>query len=281
MVDHSGVNLLAAAAGAILIEAPETESDPVAELVVPAILLRSAALGTEIVQVYRPSGPVVAFSQRDVRAVGFAAAVEVARAHGFAAVVRSPGGRMVAYDEGAVIVDHVTRPSGQGPLELLPDLLAVSARQQTEALSRLGVTGARVGEVDGEYCPGEFSVNIDGTVKVIGSAQRVTRPGVLVSSVVQVRVSERVRSALVAVSSALGYPLEESTIGGLTDFAPDLATDDVAAALADDYRTRVGLIDAPLPAWVAGLAGRASLEAEPGRAFHVDDWVRKALAQVG
>lgn len=36
------------------------------------------------------------------------------RAAGFACVVRSPGGRMVAYDSGAVVIDHITCSAAHG-----------------------------------------------------------------------------------------------------------------------------------------------------------------------
>ena len=40
------------------------------------------------------------------------------------------------------------------------------------ALQRLGLD-ARLGELAGEYCPGEFSVNLAGRSKVMGVGQRV------------------------------------------------------------------------------------------------------------
>lgn len=57
-------------------------------------------------------------------------------------------------------------------------------------LRRLDVPEARVGQVDGEYCPGEFSINVGGRAKVVGSAQRVTGTGALFSTVVQVVVGD-------------------------------------------------------------------------------------------
>ncbi|NUT53012.1 MAG: hypothetical protein HOV94_37845, partial [Saccharothrix sp.] len=90
-----------------------TTGSAVSELVTPALLLRSpSAAWSELVHVYVPRGPVVAFSGRDLRSPGIAAATEVARAAGFEPVVRSPGGRMVAYDSGAVVIDHLDRTTG-------------------------------------------------------------------------------------------------------------------------------------------------------------------------
>ena len=51
--------------------------------------------------------------------------------------------------------------------------------------ARLGVD-ARVGEVPGEYCPGAYSVNARGRVKLIGTAQRLVRGAALLGASVVV-----------------------------------------------------------------------------------------------
>ncbi|MCL8250013.1 lipoate--protein ligase family protein [Aeromicrobium fastidiosum] len=232
----------------------------------PALLLRTTdAPWRELVHVYVPHGPTVAFTRRDTRSPGIARAAAIAHDAGFATAVRSPGGRMVAYDEGAVVVDHV---NGR-------DSFALNADHHARVLRSLGVD-ARVGEVEGEYCPGEFSVNVGGRFKVVGSAQRITPTGSLFSTVVQVATSGRVHDVIVAVSEALGYDLQESTIGGLRDVRSDLTPAQVAAALADDYRQRLGTTDEPLDPWVAGLAAEAAEAPPTDVPFDVDAWARAA-----
>ncbi len=242
----------------------------ITEFVVPALLLRTpGAEWSQLVHIYVPHGPVVAFSGRDLRSPGIAAATEVARSAGFDAVVRSPGGRMVAYDSGAVVIDHLNstfdlRHAGSSTF-------AENAESHARVLRGLGDIDARVGEVDGEYCPGEFSVNVGGRTKVVGSAQRVTVTGSLFSTVVQVTVSDRVRAVIEAVSDALGYDLRPSSIAGLADYAPTLTAEKVAAAFAADYRDRLDMTDAQLPAEVVAHASTVTPGASP---FHVDDWTR-------
>ena len=51
-----------------------------------------------------------------------------------------------------------------------------TAGRLAAALARLGVD-ARVGEVAGEYCPGRYSVNARGAVKLAGIGQRVVGGG--------------------------------------------------------------------------------------------------------
>ncbi|MFC3895338.1 hypothetical protein ACFOWZ_27990 [Lentzea rhizosphaerae] len=246
-----------------------TTGSAVSELVTPALLLRSpSATWSELVHVYVPNGPTVAFSGRDLRSPGIAAATEVARAAGFEPVVRSPGGRMVAYDSGAVVIDHLDRTTGIRHAGSAT--FAANAESHVRVLRAFGGVDARVGEVDGEYCPGEFSINVGGTAKVVGSAQRVTATGSLFSTVVQVTVSDRVRAVIVDVSEALGYDLRHSSIAGLADYVPGLTAGEVAEAFAADYRDRLGLADGPLPAGVVVHAAGASGTSP----FHVDDWTR-------
>jgi octanoyl-[GcvH]:protein N-octanoyltransferase len=245
----------------------------IADLVVPAVLLRTAHTPwAELVHVHVAHGPTVAFSSRDLRSPGILRATAVARDAGFETVVRAPGGRMVAYDSGAVVIDHLTRSSDL--TQAGSSTFARHAASHVDVLRSLGDLDARVGEVEGEYCPGEFSVNIAGQAKVIGSAQRITGTGALFSTVVQVSVPDAVHDVIVAVSDALGYDLRASSIAGLVDFAPALRPDAVAAALAADYRRRLCLTDAELPADLLDRATAAAAVAETDAPFDVDRWAR-------
>lgn len=246
-----------------------SSGDAVTDLVVPALLLRShGATWSQLVHVYVPAGPTVAFSGRDLRSPGISKATALARDAGFEPVVRSPGGRMVAYDEGAVVIDHLDRTTDIRHAGSAT--FAENAESHVRVLRGLGDVDARVGEVEGEYCPGEFSVNVGGVAKVVGSAQRVTATGSLFSTVVQVSVSNRVRAMLIDVSQALGYDLRQSSIAGLADYAPALTSAEVAAAFVADYHARLAMTAGELPAAVLRHASGAT----GGSPFHVDDWTR-------
>jgi lipoate-protein ligase A len=175
---------------------------------------------------------------------------------------------MVAYDAGAVIVDHLTRDADHhGTFER-------NAEQHASVIRSLGGIDARVGEVEGEYCPGEFSVNVGGRVKVVGSAQRITGTGALFSTVVQVVVGDHVREVIADVSDALGYELRPSTIAGLADVVPQLTSQQVAAALADDYRQRLDAVDAELDPCVLAHAAAAERVPNADLPLDVDGWAR-------
>lgn len=203
-------------------------------------LLRASAQGQlpPTLRLYRPR-PTVAFGQRDTRLPGFDAAAAASRASGFEPLVRKAGGRAAAYHEGCLIVDHIEpHPdaiAGSRPrFTLLGELLA-------EALRRVGVD-ARMGEIPGEYCPGEFSVHGVGnadSVKLVGTAQRVISGAWLFSSVIVVEDSGPIRRVLEATYSALGLPWEPSTAGAAEDLVPGVTVEAVANAVVEVYEDAV------------------------------------------
>jgi hypothetical protein len=184
---------------------------------------------------------------------------------------------MVAYDSGAVVIDHICQ--GFDLAQSGRSVFADNAAHHAELIRSLGIGEARVGQVDGEYCPGEFSVNIAGKAKVVGSAQRVTGGRSLFSTVVQAAMTEQVRAALISVSAALGYPLAQDTIAGLNDFGSTLTAQEVALAFAADYRTRYQLAPGSLPTEFQSHAMLAQRDSRQPRPFHVGNWIRaNALA---
>lgn len=189
--------------------------DPVRELAVSHALLVQVARGElpPAVRLYRP-GPTVAFGRVDARRPGFADAVRAARAHGFEPAVRVSGGHAAAYDAGALVYEEVTRAAALagGLQKRFQDGAGLLVR----ALAQLGLD-ARIGELPGEYCPGAYSVNLAGRVKVAGTAQRVMRGGALFDAVVLVAGGARARAVLVDVYAALGIEWAPHTAGAIED----------------------------------------------------------------
>lgn len=188
-------------------------------------------------RLYRPK-PTVAFGQRDTRLPGFEAAAQACRDHGFEPLVRKAGGRAAAYHEGTLVVDHVEPnpdaiAGSKGRFNFFGELLA-------QALRNAGVKAA-VGEIPGEYCPGEFSVH--GTnpgdpahrVKLIGTAQRVVAGGWLFSSVIVVEKSAAIRSVLTDSYEALGLDWDPATAGAVNDLVPGLDVTAIEDSLISTY----------------------------------------------
>jgi octanoyl-[GcvH]:protein N-octanoyltransferase len=208
-------------------------SDPALDVALPHALLvlvserrRGATL-----RCYRPH-PTVAFGRRDTFLPGFPEAAAAARRLDFAPVIRGAGGRAAAYDEGCLVLDQLMPATDS--MTGIQERFSEEAQRQADVLRALGVD-ARVGQVPGEYCPGEFSVNARGATKLIGAAQRIIRGAWLLSTVVVVTSAGRLRPVLESVYAELGLEWEPETTGGVADEVPGLTVDDVQEALLAEY----------------------------------------------
>jgi len=239
-------------------------SDPVPgdaalDTAVSRALLEAVAAGTtpETLRLYRPDD-VLAFSGLDAASPGFAEAVAMARAAGFAPALRLAGGRAAVFHSGTLAFAWAMpvaelRAGIQERFDALAEIVAA-------ALRRLGVD-ARVGEVPGEYCPGEHSVNARGRVKLMGVGQRVVRGAAHVGGVIVVAGSGRVRAVLEPVYGALGLPFDPATAGAVEDEIGPVAPERVAEALLEELRRRgFGLAPAPAGTFEALVARARGLE---------------------
>jgi len=182
--------------------------------------------------------PSAAFSRRDSRMSGFGVAVKAMRQRGFEPFIRPIGGRLAAYDEAWLVIDIVGRSPNPrlgttGRFRVFADAIAAGIRD-------LGVD-ARVGRVPGEYCPGEWSVNAGGRVKLAGTGQRITREGFLVSAVIAVGDPNPAREAMAAGYRALTLPLDEHTVGSICREGAGLRPMDAVNALMGSLESVISL----------------------------------------
>ncbi|MEO6470262.1 MAG: lipoate--protein ligase [Aeromicrobium sp.] len=210
----------------------------------PLLLARGMGDAQEIIRIFRPE-PTAAFSRRDSRRPGYGRAAAACRELGFKPVIRPQGGQLAAYHRGSVVIDHVVRTPN--PTEGLKDRFRHFARLHADVLSTFGVD-VRVGELPGEYCPGEFSINVAGVTKIVGSAQRITRDGWLFSTIIQAMDSASIREVLTKAYDEIGYELNVSTIGSVEDYRPDVTADAVEQSLIDEYSATTHAIRGPLAA---------------------------------
>jgi len=225
------------------------------------VLLDQVAAGDRpaTIRLSRP-GRVVAFGRRDVRSEGYPVAVKAARDAGFDAMERLTGGRAAAYSEGGISLT-MTIPD-LSPAERTNKRFVEAAEVARSALAGLGID-ARTGEVPGEYCPGDFSVNARGEVKLVGIGQRMVKGAAHVGFVIVVNGSDLIREVLEPVYGALGLDWNPQTVGAIEDEVPgadralvesalleriganhrleritlDEATLDSAKQIASDYRS--------------------------------------------
>ena len=219
----------------------EPSGDAEADLLAGIKLLEAVRDGEApaTLRLYRPN-PTVAFGQRDVRLEGYGRAVAQSLEHGFAPVVRKAGGRAAAYHRGTVVVDHI-EPADEAMMghQLR---FKVLGRLYAKALRASGVD-ARVGEISGEYCAGEYSVHgVPGpasstrnAVKLVGTAQRVVSGAWLFSSVFVIEDSAPIRAVLDAVYRAMEIPMDPATVGSADDLLPGYTADAFISDLLAEY----------------------------------------------
>jgi lipoate-protein ligase A len=189
-------------------------------------------------------GAMVAFGRSDRVTPGYAAAVRAARAHGFEAVERLAGGRAAVFHESTIAfslaLPHAEPKTGiQSRFELVSGLMAA-------AFEALGID-ARIGEVPGEYCPGAWSVNVGGKVKVMGVGQRLVRGAAHIGGVVVVDEGDRIRDVLIPVYRALGLDWDPRTAGSLADRSPGITVKLVMDSIEAQFRGRFEVLEGRLP----------------------------------
>jgi octanoyl-[GcvH]:protein N-octanoyltransferase len=222
-----------------------------------ALMLRVA--GGELPDTLRMSrpGPAVAFGRRDVVSAGYTAAVAAARGVGFEGIERLAGGRAAAFHEQTLHLGHSVRHPD--PRLEVTRRFERTAAAVARACRRLGAE-ARVGEVQGEYCPGEHSVNARGATKLAGLGQRVIHDGAHLGGVIVVAGADRIRDVLVPVYDGLGLDWRPETTGSLADEIPSITWEGAKAALEAEYAASYELEPAELDAETLELAKRLAPE---------------------
>jgi len=243
------------------------DDEPALELALARAMVTQARAGQieESLRIYRPASPVVVFGRRDTRLPGFPRAAEAARAAGFEPLVRSTGGRAVAYTGASLVVDHVRREVGGIGGQ---DVRFAEFGQLFVDLFRGFGVDARLGAVPGEYCPGAHSVNARGVEKLVGTAQRMVPGAWLFSSLIVVGDEERLRPVLAEVYRCLGQDFDELSVGSLSREVPGLNADAVEASVVDAYRSLGPVVPAPVDSGLLELArslvGQHRVEAGDG-----------------
>jgi octanoyl-[GcvH]:protein N-octanoyltransferase len=217
-------------------------------------IMRRVAAGElpATLRVHRPAREL-AFSKQDASANGFPAAVSAARAAGFEPVVRLAGGRAAAFHEGTLAIAW-SRPEAR-PVAGTRVRFSELADVVVAALQDLGVD-ARIGEVPGEYCPGAWSVNARGEVKLAGIGQRLIAGAAHLGCVLVVNDSALLRSALEPVYSALDLDWSPATAASVDDEVPGVGLDAVEEALLGQLRGRYELVEDELDSATLELAAK-------------------------
>ena len=213
------------------------EDDPALDAGVSRALMLRVAAGDlpETLRIARP-GTTVAFAKRDAVSSGYAEAVAAAEAHGFEATLRLAGGRAAVFHDGTMEIGHAV-PEDE-PRTGIHARFERTAARIARALVRLGVD-ARVGELPGEYCPGRYSVNARGAVKLAGIGQRIVAGGSHTGVVLVVSGEQRINDVLLPVYEALGLSWEPQVTGSTATESAEAGWEGVHDALLGGVRARL------------------------------------------
>jgi lipoate-protein ligase A len=173
--------------------------------------------------------PAVALSRLDQLRPGADAARATAARAGIDAVTRVTGGHAVVVGAGSFCVGFaepaVTFEGTQERYERLTAALI-------DAFAAVGVIAVR-GELAGEWCPGSWSIS-SGGVKLAGLAQRAIKGAAWTDAVVELAPDATSRPLLTEVYTALELPLDQRTIGSVSERAGRaVGFDELAQPLLD------------------------------------------------
>ncbi len=187
------------------------------------------------------SSRYVGATRPETRLPGFGEATRLAEEADFPVLVRNSGGGAVAANEGSISFS-LTFPV-EDMRHGLYERYAEGVEIIVASLGRLGVS-AEAGEVEGEFCPGAYSVRSGGRsgVKIAGLAQRVMRRAARVEALVLVTNTVEVRCVLESFYGTLGLPFRPESVADL----PGVRVPQAIMALSEEVRERYGAQDGKL-----------------------------------
>ncbi len=178
------------------------------------------------------SSRYVAPTSREKRLPGFGRAASIAEGSGFPVLIRNSGGGAVAANEGSVSFSLTF------PVEDLRHGLYERYSEGVElissALRSLGVP-AEAGEVEGEFCPGAYSIRSGGErgVKHAGLAQRVKKRAARLEALILVSDTVALIPLIESFYAALGIPFRAQSVGDM-----DASVVQTADMLSEEVRRR-------------------------------------------
>jgi len=205
-----------------------------------------------------PSTRHVGVTRRDTFRPGFPDAVEAAGELGYPVLVRSAGGGATAADLGTFGFS-IIRPAGERESgRSIRDRYDEAANLVLAVFSRLGMT-TEVGEVRGEFCPGDHSIRIgdrESGMKVVGIAQGITRRATSVGGIVLVEGERELARVLGRVYGAMQLPFRPESVGSLRRAGYEAETQHAIEAFAAEAERIYGAVRLPVDENTLELAAR-------------------------
>jgi octanoyl-[GcvH]:protein N-octanoyltransferase len=188
----------------------------------------AAGQAESAVRIWAPV-PALALSRLDELRAGAGAATAAATRAGVQTVRRVSGGHAVVLGSGSFCAGFAEpAASFEGTQQRYERLSAALIA----AFADVGVE-AEHGALTGEWCPGTWSIRAE-RVKLAGLAQRAIKGAAWVEAVVDLAPDAAARSLLIEVYAALELPLEQSTLGSVSEVrGQPVGFDELAAAVLE------------------------------------------------
>lgn len=233
---------------------------PALDTAVSRALLKRVSSGDELetLRLYRPAD-VVAFGPQDTRADGYAKAVAASREQGFEAIQRLAGGRAAVFHAETLAFSWTIPVSAASPHDGVMERFDEVAELIARAFRGLGVD-AHIGEVPGEYCPGQHSVNARGETKLMGVGQRLIRSAAHVGGVIVVDGVTRINDVLTPVYSALDIDWRPESTGCLGDEVKGVSFEDVRLAVLGEFSSGYEIYEGSLTTDTLAMAEKLEPE---------------------
>lgn len=184
--------------------------------------------GDDAILRFRRPRATAAFSPQDTTHPDYERIKDQALALGFEPIERGTGGKLTMFDEHALVITLIW-PHPEPHLHTM-QRYEIFSGAIASSLLKLGIN-ARVGELRNEYCPGKYSINAEGRVKLVGIAQRMNRRCVHMGAIIAIERSRRACSAITEAYDAMGLPFDPATYGAVADLVPTLSYATACAAM--------------------------------------------------
>ena len=221
------------------------------------------------------SSRYVGATHLETRLASFGAAARLAEKNGFPVLVRNSGGGAVAANEGSISFSLTFRV--EDLRHGLYERYAEGAELVVSALKNLGVA-AEAGEVEGEFCPGAYSVRAGGPlgIKIAGLAQRVTRRAARLEALVLVTRTAELKGVLELFYGALGIPFRPESVADIPETDVPKAIEALTEAVWARYVAREANLGEET--FVRARALRESWRATPGASGRISHSLRGGAA---
>jgi lipoate-protein ligase A len=214
-------------------------STPTLETAISKTMLDEASskMIPETLRFFEPKN-LVAFSLRDSKKDGFKNAVITTFQNSFDPVLRLSGGKAALFHWGTIGYAW-TIPDDNPKANVCERFEEISLRVK-DTFSSMGID-AHIGEINGEYCPGKYSVNARRKSKIMGVGQRLAKYASHIGGVINITNSKLTQTILTKIYKDLDYEWIPTTVGSIEDEIGEITNNEIISKLIEKFSEHYSL----------------------------------------